>query len=100
MVTVFPMVSVKFGKQRSITVYPNPAQKLKDITIEVQGYKNEEITVVLRDIQGREFFSKLIMADSDDKLYLFDASYTLPPGTYIVTASSNDKIFNCKLVIN
>jgi hypothetical protein len=95
----FPMVAVNFANQKNITVYPNPIDNTSVFTIEVNGYKNQEVIVVLRDIQGREFLSKVLLSVDNDQVFIVDETKTLTPGTYIVTATSNDKIYNYKLIV-
>jgi hypothetical protein len=95
----FPMVAVNFDNQRSIRLYPNPIDNTSNLSVEVNGYQNQEVIVVLRDIQGREFLSKVLLSSDNSQVFLVDETRTLFSGTYIVTASSNDKIYNYKLIV-
>jgi len=95
----FTIVPVNFENQKSIMVYPNPIDNKTNFTVEVSGYKNEEILVVLRDVQGREFFSKVLLSQDNNETFIVDETHNLAPGTYIVTASSNDKIYNYKVIV-
>ena len=95
----FNIVPVNFENQKNITVYPNPIINTSHFTVEVNGYKNQEVVVVLRDAQGREFLSKVLLSEENNQFFIFDEAKSLPPGTYIVTASSNDKIYNYKLIV-
>ena len=95
----FNTVSVNFDSQKNIFVYPNPIDNTSNFTIELNGYKNQEVVVVLRDIQGREFLSKVLLSSDDNQIFILDKTNSLAAGTYIVTASSNDKIYNYKLIV-
>ncbi|MEO8762286.1 MAG: T9SS type A sorting domain-containing protein [Bacteroidia bacterium] len=95
----FPMQIINFAASKSILVYPNPLNKTDNISVKLNGYKNEQVTVVLRDMQGREFFTKVLLSDENNQLFIIDEFHSIPEGTYIVTASSNDKIFNYKITV-
>ena len=95
----YPMVSVNFSTLQSIYIYPNPIGNASNITVEVTGYQNQEVVVVLRDMQGREFLSKVLLSADNYQAFIVDETKSLTPGTYIVTAASNDKIYNYKLIV-
>ena len=95
----FSMVPVNFDNLKKITVYPNPIDNSSSLTVKVSGYKSQEIVVVLRDIQGKEFLSKVLLSTDNDQVFMVDETQMLAPGTYIITASSNDKIYNYKLIV-
>jgi hypothetical protein len=95
----FNMVSVNFNGQKNIVLYPNPIDNTSNLNIKISGYKNEEVVVVLQDMQGREFLSRVLLSEGDNKIFVVDETKSLAPGAYIVTASSNDKIYNYKLIV-
>ncbi len=97
----FNIVPVNFnGVQQSIIVCPNPIiANTTGTSIKLVGYQNQEVIVVLRDIQGREFLTTVLLTVDTDKAFKVDGTESLPAGTYIVTASSNDKIYNYKLLV-
>jgi len=100
--TYFTMVPVTIsadGQQPQITLYPNPIDNTNDLRIELAGYNKKEVLVVLRDIQGKEFLTKVLLSEEDDHVFLVNDTRKLPEGTYIITATSNDKIFNYKLIV-
>ncbi len=56
--------------------------------------------MVLRDIQGREFLTTVLLTTENNQTPIkIDGTETLLPGVYIVTATSNDKIYNSKLLV-
>ncbi len=95
----FNMVPVNFNGQKNIVLFPNPIEKTSTLNVKISGYENEEVVVVLRDMQGKEFLSRVLLIESANQLFLVDEAKLLNPGTYIVTASSNDKIYNYKLIV-
>ncbi|HKC69087.1 MAG TPA: T9SS type A sorting domain-containing protein, partial [Bacteroidia bacterium] len=95
----FTMVPVNFKARKNILVYPNPINNNTNLNVKLSGYENQEVTVVLRDVQGREFITKVFLTMEGNDIFVVEETKTLPPGTYIVTASTNDKIFNYKLVV-
>src|SRR6185312_12193895 len=95
----FNMVPVNFAVRKNITVYPNPISNTANLNVKLSGFKDQEVVVVLRDVQGREFMSKVFLTMEGDEIFVMEETKTLQPGTYIVTASSNDKIYNYKLIV-
>lgn len=95
----FNVVPVNFKTQRNIIVYPNPVTTNSNVNVKLSGFTKQEVVVVLRDVQGREFVSKVLMTSEGDEIFVVEETKTLPAGVYIVTASSNNKIYNCKLII-
>ncbi len=95
----FQIVPVKFQKEKGISLYPNPANGADDLKIELSGYQNAEVLVVIRDIAGREFYSKLHVIKEDNQLIALDYFSGIPPGTYLVIASSNNSICCHKVII-
>jgi len=81
------------------SLFPNPGEA-KDIKIELSAVKGQNILVVVRDIAGREFYSKVFITETDgNKTEAIEIENTLAPGIYMVTASSKDASFSKKLVI-
>jgi len=98
----FNMVPVTFtaAGQQSIVLFPNPVtENTSDLTVKVVGYQSQEVLVVLRDVQGKEYLSKVLLSEDDNHVFIVDGTKSLPAGSYIVTASSNNKIYNYKLIV-
>lgn len=98
----FDIVPVKMVNPDSvdIAVYPNPVEHLQTVTVEHSFNNNQEVLVVLRDIQGKEFYSKVHLSSSNNKLIGIPIDYQIPSGVYFVIATSENKIFSKKLIIN
>ena len=97
--TYFNIVPVTFNPSQSIVVYPNPLTASEKLNISLSGFQNQEVVVVLQDMQGREFLSTVLLSEANDKIFVIDDTQSLTAGTYIVTATSNDKIYNYKLIV-
>lgn len=80
-----------------ISVYPNPSEG--EATVDISSFNNTEVLVVIRDISGKECFSKLILKSEGNELIAIDSEQKLAPGTYIVTASANNKLYSQKLLV-
>lgn len=81
-----------------VSLFPNPASQ-GDINLNFRDLAGKEVLVVLRDITGKEYFSKLIIVESNDQITAIDPQKHLAAGTYLVTASSENIIYSEKLVI-
>ena len=55
--------------------------------------------VVVRDLQGREFYSKVIILGSDKEVIAIDPSGKLASGIYFIVATSDNNIYEKKIVI-
>ncbi|MBL0331119.1 MAG: T9SS type A sorting domain-containing protein [Bacteroidetes bacterium] len=82
-----------------MTLFPNPATANEGFNLNISGLENQEVLVVVRDIAGRESFSKVILVTENNQLVAIDSEQTLAAGTYIVVASSNNKIYSQKLIV-
>ncbi|HXD91904.1 MAG TPA: T9SS type A sorting domain-containing protein, partial [Bacteroidia bacterium] len=93
------IVPINFNSQQDIFVYPSLIDNSTGLNINISGYKNQEVIVVLQDMQGREFLYKILLAVSDNQIFIVDETQSLSSGTYIVRATTNDKIYNYKLIV-
>lgn len=78
-------------------LYPNPTDGAFHVVLANTG--EEEVLVVVRDISGKEFYSKVIITSTDQHLEAIDLKGNLPKGIYIVTASSRNELYSQKLVV-
>ncbi len=91
-------VNYYFGDD-GISIYPNPAGSDEQLNMSISGLENQEVLVVVRDIFGKEFYSKVIVTTENKQLIAIDPDQKLPAGTYLVIASSNNKLYSKKLII-
>ncbi len=89
-------VNFKLNKE-GIRVYPNPTNG--EFNIDFSDLSNSEVLVVIRDASGREFFSKVFVKQENGELIIVNSNHELTPGTYLVTASSENKLFSTKVIV-
>ena len=99
--TYSSIVPVNFNPQQNIIICPNPIiANTTGTGIKLVGYQNQQVVVVLRDVQGREFLTTVLLTTENNQTPIkIEGTETLLPGVYIVTATSNDKIYNSKLIV-
>lgn len=91
------MVNYLFNKN-SIRIYPNPSNG-DDLKISFEDLENSEVLVVLRDITGKEYYSKLLIILENSEVIGIDPESKLAAGTYIITATSNNLLYSHKLIV-
>ena len=55
--------------------------------------------VVLFDIKGREFYSKVVVNIENGKLVSIPIEREIPPGMYLITAAYENQIYSQKLIV-
>lgn len=91
-------VSVDFNSSEDgILVYPNPSDG--KFTVQLAGQTGTQVLVVLRDVQGKEFYSKVFLLTTGSETLAIDATGQVAPGVYFVVASSDNEIFERKILI-
>jgi hypothetical protein len=97
------IVPVKFEQNTSgngiINLFPSPASPGETVYIEFDVINGGEFLVVMRDIKGREFYSKVKVNVEDGKLVGVPIDMNVPAGVYLVTASSENQMYSQKLII-
>lgn len=82
-----------------LTVYPNPTNAQEAFFITFTGFGDEEVLVVLRDMYGRDFYSKMIILTDNNQIIAFDPEQLIPTGSYLVIASSKHELYRQKLIV-
>ena len=85
-------------REKSLNIFPNPTTGPFNIVISTSQMGNQ-ILVVVRNLLGKEFYSKVFVVSDNAQVIAFDYSGFLIPGVYMVIATSNDNIFEKKIVI-
>ena len=67
--------------------------------VEVNEVDSKQILVVLRDIRGEEFVSKVQLADNSGELCATDTRNKLHKGSYMVIASTYNRLYSRILVV-
>ncbi|MBI2269619.1 MAG: T9SS type A sorting domain-containing protein [Bacteroidetes bacterium] len=87
------------SSRENMIIYPNPASGENKINLNITTINNKPILVVIRDMLGQEFYSKVELLDNVSALIVLDPDGKLCSGVYLVTASCENKIYKRKLVI-
>ncbi|PKP45821.1 MAG: hypothetical protein CVT95_08060 [Bacteroidetes bacterium HGW-Bacteroidetes-12] len=97
----FNIVPVRFEKDAPLefTLFPNPIQKEETLGISANFLANEEILIVIRDMQGKEFYSKAHIKLANNALIAVPIDKSIPSGIYVIIATSENSIYSKKLVI-
>jgi hypothetical protein len=90
-------VNYHFGEQGNITIFPNPTDGPFNINFELNS--EEEVLVVIKDLKGEEFYSKVFLKAENNQIIAVDPERKLASGTYMVLASSENKIYSHKLIV-
>ena len=83
----------------TISLFPNPSDVGTTTYLSLNQFEGGEVLVVLRDITGREIFSKVVIASSGNELIVLNENGSLAKGSYLVTATSKNKFYNKKLIV-
>jgi len=86
------------GGENELNVFPNPSSGPFSIITPVQQ-AGKPILVVVRDLLGKEYYSKVVVVSNSDEIFTIDPSGTLLPGVYVVVATSDDKLYERKIVV-
>ena len=98
----FEPVSVTVGnKDGDFTIFPNPSTESNLFLRFSQNFKEQkQVLIVVYNTKGEEIYSKVIVTESKgQKVFAVDPSEKLAPGIYMVVASSDNKIFRQKLIV-
>jgi hypothetical protein len=85
------------GTKGELGVYPNPS--LGSFNVAITGSKDEEVVILVVDMLGQEFYSKVTVLSSDQEVIAIDPTSKLAAGVYTVIATSKDEIIKKKIVI-
>jgi len=93
-------VPVKFNKNiNGMSLYPNPVNAGGTVNIEFKDLATSKILVVLRDMSGREFYSKIFINIENGQLIGVPIKQTIPKGVYIIIATSENQIYSQRIVV-
>lgn len=91
------LVAVKFGSEPEISVYPNPA--FGAFNVKLDAKEGDEVLVVVRDVVGREFYSKVVVMANASEVIAIDPAGKIAAGIYVVVAASHDSVYEKRIVI-
>ncbi len=79
-------------------IFTNPTSA-DNIKVSFNNFKGSEVLLVIRDMNGREYYSKMKVIESDHQLTAIQSNRPIPNGTYLIIASSDDQLFSRKLIV-
>jgi hypothetical protein len=92
-------ITVEQNEEASVVVFPNPGSTDESIFVQLNNLKDEETTIVVKDLLGRTIASKSVNISSNSDVIDIKADHAISKGTYIVTIQSSKNNFSKKLVI-
>lgn len=96
-------VPVNYIKKEGITagmnLHPDFSEGQKIINIAFEDVFEKEILIVLRDKNGKEYYSKVIFNVEDEKLVAVPLEKEIPEGDYLITATSENQLYSQNIVI-
>lgn len=97
---VFNIVPVENleGGLVAFDIFPNPTTQ-DNINLSFKGFEGKKVLVVLRDITGKEYYSKVEIVNTDSEIIAYSPDVTLPKGVYLVSASSENELYSQKIII-
>ncbi len=80
-------------------IYPNPNDG-EQFNVKINSNENNDVLVVLKDIYGNELYTKVFISSKNDNVvFAIDLGQKLNSGVYFISATSNQKIYNKRLII-
>jgi len=96
--TYSKIVAVNYSlSDDGMSVFPNPTEG--ELNINIKDIEGKEVLVVIRDMMGKECFTKVILSQENQQLIAVDSEHKLAAGVYIVTASSSNKLYSKKIIV-
>jgi len=71
----------------------------EDVDIDLTGVINEEVLVVLKNKDGLESYTKILVKKEGKNIIGIDGNNKLEPGAYIVLASSRNELYAQKIIV-
>jgi hypothetical protein len=96
-----PLIPLVFENKTefSFDFYPNPIHS-ENINVAIREKEATEVLVVVYDVNGKESFSKVVITEvNGNNVYAIDNTNQLSPGIYIITATSQQKIYSKRLIV-
>jgi hypothetical protein len=92
-------VCLNYSPSSGVTLCQNPVAQGETMYLTLPKDDQGEILVVLRDVQGQEFYSKVILSTEDHQLIALKPNPELAPGIYVIIASSDNNIYSQKILV-
>ncbi len=94
------VVEIKGNADFSFNISPNPSDGTALNSI-ITAEKGQEVVIVVYDVLGQELYSKIVVTEQKgNAVYAIDLLQKLSKGVYMITATSNQKIYCKRLIVN
>jgi len=90
---------VNYNTDSGFTVCPNPGNSGESMYVSIPSENNQQVLIVVRDVQGQEYYSKVVLDTESHQLVALNPEPALPSGMYIVVASSNNNVYSQKIIV-
>jgi hypothetical protein len=94
--------SVDFDRiiiSEDISLFPNPVKSGETITVEFEGIYEDEVLLVIKDVLGKEFYSKKLVDIEDGKQINIPIDSGIESGIYFISVIAKNKAYNQKLIV-
>ncbi len=85
--------------ESNIDLFPNPIDENLPSYLQLNNFADQDVLVILRDILGKEVFSKVLNVKSNTELFDINQNVDITKGAYVISASGNNKIYSKLLII-
>ncbi|MBL4592519.1 MAG: hypothetical protein JKX68_01740 [Flavobacteriales bacterium] len=89
----------KEGASAGMNLHPDFSEDYKIVNIAFEEIFEKEILVVVRDKDGNEFYSKVIINIENDSLVAVPIEKEIPEGNYLITATSENQLYSQNIMI-
>ena len=96
---IFNTVSNRYvseKEKKGIDIWPNPSFN-QNVNVELVGFKNEIILIVVVDPTGKTFNEKAVLSIEDNVIFVIDSK--LENGTYLIIGSTRQELYRRKLIV-
>lgn len=92
------VIAVHFDDHlNGMIVFPNPTSGPFNISFTDENKK--QILIVMRDIQGNHLYSQVLPSSEENEVFAIIPSAKLKSGLYFISAFSNNKVFEKKIIV-
>ncbi|TND08119.1 MAG: hypothetical protein FD123_2513 [Bacteroidetes bacterium] len=92
-------VNLVFDQQKGVFTTSSGEKDNKNLKVELKGFGNQEVLVVLMNTKGDVVLSKVQLVAEGASIVVISTESKLEPGDYIVTASAKNEIFSQKITV-
>lgn len=85
--------------EAGISLYPNPSDEGNSTFLALNELNGQEVLVVIRDVTGKELFTKKIIVNSNNEISTLEKGPIFSKGIYLVSATSQNKLYTKRLIV-